>query len=57
MASARSNKDKAMAAYMKEHKIQRSEMRCPMCHRLTGINGFERHLFTHMAGSRRKTGK
>lgn len=42
--TARSNKDKEMAAYMKAKGITRTTMNCPMCHSLIGIGSLYLHL-------------
>lgn len=44
MASKRSDKDKGMASYMKQHGITRTTMRCPMCHKVIGVTQLVSHL-------------
>lgn len=47
-ASDRSTKDKQMAAYMKQHKIDRTTGRCALCYREVTIdNPAKGTRFTH----------
>ena len=44
MSAERSNKAKAMAAYMKAKGITRTSARCPMCHRLIQLRSLPNHI-------------
>lgn len=43
-ASRNRNKNVAMAAYMKAHKVERHVCLCPICHRQVGLNSLYSHL-------------
>ena len=40
------NKDKAMAAYLKKHNVRRNTGRCPICYKIVGI---ETAMVNHIA--------
>jgi len=39
-------KNRAMAAYLKERGVRRTSGRCPVCNKVIGINALQGHIAT-----------
>ena len=46
MSTNSRNRDKEMAAYLKERGIRRTSGNCPICHRGVSLNNLQNHIVT-----------
>lgn len=57
MASKSREGNQAMAAYMKEHKIERESGRCSLCYTIVSLNMMYSHISFHKPFSKKKHGR
>jgi len=52
--AARREKNQKIAQYMKDHKIERTQGRCPVCYRLVHADYLNRGMAGHRCDTRRE---